>query len=105
MTHDVANSFYKSTSETKIIIHGFLDHGYNKHITDTKDALLRVGDYNVIIVDWSKGNGFPYTQATANTQMVGALTARLVNSLIQRYSIKADKFHIIGHSLGKSNKL
>jgi pimeloyl-ACP methyl ester carboxylesterase len=65
-----------------------------------RDALLRVGDYNVILVDWSRGNGFPYSQGTANTQVVGAMTARLVNSLITRYSISASSFHIIGHSLG-----
>ena len=91
---------FKATSETKILIHGFLDNGFNKHNTDVKDALLRVGDYNVIVVDWSKGNGFPYTQATANTQIVGAMIARLVNSLIERYSISPARFHIIGHSLG-----
>ena len=100
ISHDQVNSMFKATSETKILIHGFLDNGFNKHNTDVKDALLRVGDYNVIVVDWSKGNGFPYTQATANTQIVGAMIARLVNSLIERYSISPARFHIIGHSLG-----
>jgi len=80
--------------------HGFLQHGTIKWILDIKNALLEVGDYNVIVVDWSKGNQLPYTQATANTQVVGAELARLVNTLINRHGISADNFHIIGHSLG-----
>ena len=100
IVHNEVNAYFNPNLETKIFIHGFLDNSYNKHVTKLRDALLRVGDYNVIIVDWSRGNGFPYTQATANTQVVGAMVARLVNSLIQRYSISATSFHIIGHSLG-----
>lgn len=46
-----------------------------------KDNLLLAGDYNVIIVDWSKGNGLPYTQATANTRVVGAEIALVIKTL------------------------
>ena len=98
--YNVINPNYKINSETKFIIHGFLQHGTIKWILDIKNALLEVGDYNVIVVDWSKGNQLPYTQATANTQVVGAELARLVNTLINRHGISADNFHIIGHSLG-----
>lgn len=52
------------------------------------------------MVDWSKGNGFPYTKATANTQIVGAEVALFINYLIEQYDAKASNFHIIGHSLG-----
>lgn len=53
----------------------------------------------MITVDWHKGAVLPYEQATANTRVVGAQIAQLVNKLIQGGS-SADKFHIIGHSLG-----
>lgn len=46
-----------------------------------KDALLRAGDFNVILVDWSKGSYFEYVQATANTRVVGREVALLVNKL------------------------
>jgi hypothetical protein len=59
-----------------------------------------VDDVNVILVDWSKGNGFPYTKATANTQIVGAEIALLIKYMIENYGAKATDFHIIGHSLG-----
>lgn len=65
-----------------------------------KDALLKVEDLNVIVVDWSRKNGFPYTQATANTQIVGAEIARIVNIYAQKFDLNPNRVHIIGHSLG-----
>jgi pimeloyl-ACP methyl ester carboxylesterase len=101
ITKSSANAYFSPARETKFIVHGFLHHGFKQWVIDIKDALLRAGDYNVISVDWSKGNGFPYTQATANTQIVGADIAFLIESLISRHSgLTASKFHIIGHSLG-----
>lgn len=52
------------------------------------------------MVDWSNGNGFPYTKATANTQIVGAEVALFINYLIEEHGAKAIDFHVIGHSLG-----
>lgn len=46
-----------------------------------KDAFLRKGDFNVILVDWGGGSGLPYTQATANTRVVGAQIAVLIKYL------------------------
>jgi len=46
-----------------------------------KDELLTYGDYNVILVDWGSGSSIPYTQATANTRVVGAIVAKLVQQL------------------------
>jgi pancreatic lipase-related protein 1 len=52
---------FNNMLETKIICHGFVHNGYKKWIMDMKDALLKLDDFNVIVVDWSKGNGFPVT--------------------------------------------
>ncbi len=41
-----------------------------------------------------------YTQATANTQIVGAEIARLVNNLVKNNGIQTESVHLIGHSLG-----
>lgn len=57
-------------------------------------------DVNVILVDWSQGNGFPYEKATANTQIVGAEIGLLVNYMIKEHGSKATDFHLVGHSLG-----
>jgi pimeloyl-ACP methyl ester carboxylesterase len=96
----IPNDYSSSNTGTKFITHGFVHHGLKKWVMDIKDAILRVENANVIIVDWSKGNGFPYTQATANTQIVGAEIARLIKTLVNDKGESYAKFHLIGHSLG-----
>lgn len=56
--------------------------------------------FNVIVVDWQHGATVPYEQATANTRVVGAQIAKLINKLISLTGAQASDFHIIGHSLG-----
>jgi hypothetical protein len=92
---------WNATRPTKFLVHGFLDNTSNKQWwIDMKNAILEVDDVNVIFVDWSKGNGFPYTRATANTQIVGAEIALFINYMIEQHGAKAIDFHVIGHSLG-----
>lgn len=86
---------------TKFITHGFLDNpSVVTWMSDMKDELLKYGDFNVVIVDWSHGNLPPYTQATANTRVVGAQIAVLLELLMEQRGMKATDFHLIGHSLG-----
>jgi len=57
-------------------------------------------DVNVIRVDWSEGNGFPFEQATANTRVVGAQIGLFIQRLCDQFNMNPADFHIIGHSLG-----
>lgn len=41
-------------------------------------ALLNRQELNVICVDWMLGAAPPYTQAVANTRLVGAMIAHLI---------------------------
>ncbi|GIX70601.1 pancreatic triacylglycerol lipase [Caerostris extrusa] len=65
-----------------------------------KDNLLLHDQYNIIIVDWSGGNGAPYTQATANSRVVGAEVALFIKKLIRLKNVTPMDCQIIGHSLG-----
>ncbi|GIY41556.1 pancreatic lipase-related protein 3 [Caerostris darwini] len=77
-----------------------------------KDELLKRGDFNVIIVNWTDSNGRPYPQAVANGRVVGAQTAKLIELLMnsnfyiaglilqENKGLRAEDVHIIGHSLG-----
>ena len=91
---------YDSKLPTKFIIHGFVQHAFVSWVIDLKNALLSVDNVNVVSVDWSKGSGIPYEQATANKQIVGAEIAKLVNAMINTKGALAKDFHLIGHSLG-----
>lgn len=64
-----------------------------------KELLIRENS-NVIVVNWIGGAGPPYTQAVANTRLVGAITARLAAQLIEFKHASPVKMHCIGHSLG-----
>ena len=67
---------------TRFLVHGFLDNQlFGKWMKDMKDSFLIEEDCNVIIVDWSKGNLPPYTLATANTRVIGALLALFIQNL------------------------
>ncbi|CAL4116596.1 unnamed protein product [Meganyctiphanes norvegica] len=93
-------SSFNPRKDTKIIIHGFLDSYAATWMVDMVRAFHEYGDINVITVDWSGGARALYTQATANTRLVGLEVAHLVNWLHRAYSVNPAKLHIIGHSLG-----
>jgi pimeloyl-ACP methyl ester carboxylesterase len=93
-------SEFNGNLKTKIITHGFMDHESKPWIMAMKDAILRAEDVNVIVTDWSKGNQFPYTQASSNTQVVGAEIAKLIRALAADKGAQLVNFHLIGHSLG-----
>ncbi|XP_043240458.1 pancreatic lipase-related protein 2-like [Amphibalanus amphitrite] len=90
---------FDPSRKTVIMTHGFNDAGDTRFLVESKDLLLKKGDYNVVIVDWRDGASIPYLQATANTQLVGRQIALLVNKMISAGASAAD-FHLAGHSLG-----
>lgn len=47
-----------------------------------RDELLKAEDANIIVVDWAGGSLPLYTQATANTRLVGLEVAYLINHLV-----------------------
>ena len=66
-------------------------------ITTMRKELMKKGNFNVIVIDWSGGaKTIDYIQATANTRVAGDQIGELVKALPTSKS----KVHIIGHSLG-----
>lgn len=47
-----------------------------------KKELLKRADWNIIVVDWAGGSLPLYTQATANTRLVGLEISYFINYLI-----------------------
>lgn len=96
----VLNTTFSSGRNTKILIHGFLDHNGVTWMWDMVRALLAYGDFNVVTVDWSGGSQALYSQATANTRVVGLEVAHFINWLKDNLDLDPGDVHIIGHSLG-----
>ncbi|XP_063992113.1 pancreatic triacylglycerol lipase-like isoform X2 [Diachasmimorpha longicaudata] len=96
----IKRSNFDPKRKTKFIIHGFIDTPLSNWVKEMRNELLKHGDYNVIIVDWAGGSLPLYTQATANTRLVGLEIAHLVKHLQTNYGLDTSDVHLIGHSLG-----
>ncbi|KAJ8889278.1 hypothetical protein PR048_008776 [Dryococelus australis] len=79
------NTFYWANVNqhdfTYVICHGYMENGRKPWIKTLAGELLNNRNANVIIVDWGEGARPPYTQAVANTRLVGAIVAQLLSNL------------------------
>ncbi|XP_058830872.1 pancreatic triacylglycerol lipase-like [Topomyia yanbarensis] len=96
----IMKSHFRSEWETKFIIHGFIDTPLSNWVSEMRDELITRGALNVIVVDWAGGSLPLYTQATANTRLVGLEIAYLINKLSEYKGLEPEDVHLIGHSLG-----
>ncbi|XP_071505645.1 pancreatic triacylglycerol lipase-like [Diadema antillarum] len=97
----IRDSYFDPTHETKIIVHGFTQNGDVQWMYTMQEAFLNSGDYNVIRVDWRKGAVDLYGKSTANTRIVGAEIALLIDRIKEVFGMtSSESFHLIGHSLG-----
>ncbi|CRL07123.1 CLUMA_CG020119, isoform A [Clunio marinus] len=101
----ILDSNFKSKQQVKFIIHGFIDTPLSNWVSDMKNELLEYSKQNevgmlVIVVDWAGGSLPLYTQATANTRLVGLELAYLIQKLIDEHGLQPEDVHLIGHSLG-----
>lgn len=64
-------------------------------------AYLDVGDYNVILVDWSKAAGnLWYWKVVESVPLVAQRVTELIDFLQKEAGLDSSKTKIIGHSLG-----
>lgn len=100
ISFDAVPAHFDPSLQTKFIIYGFIQNIHKRWVVKITEKLLNLQDMNIIVVDWSKGNNFPYTQAANNARLVGAEIARLIKSLVNKTSTSLSMIHLIGHSLG-----
>ena len=77
-----------------------MEHGRKNWLHSMKKELIIHGVVNIIVMDWLTGSGPPYTQATANIRLIGAMTAHFLLFLREMAELDLYKVHLIGHSLG-----
>lgn len=95
------SQYFNGGQDTKLIVHGFIDSpSLGEWMTTMKDRFLSVAPMNVIIVDWSNANQFPYGRAVANSRQVGRMVGQMIRSLGASRNSSPAQFHILGHSLG-----
>uniref|UniRef100_A0A336LHV9 CSON010281 protein n=1 Tax=Culicoides sonorensis TaxID=179676 RepID=A0A336LHV9_CULSO len=91
----------------KFVIHGFLNGLNSDMCTTVKDAFMkRTEDYNVIVVDWSKGSGtwlsnyFVCLITSRIVPIVGESVADFIVDMINKQDVNILYVNLIGHSLG-----
>nr|XP_014085763.1 pancreatic lipase-related protein 2 [Bactrocera oleae]XP_036225109.1 pancreatic lipase-related protein 2 [Bactrocera oleae]XP_036225111.1 pancreatic lipase-related protein 2 [Bactrocera oleae] len=83
-------------------IHGFSESAIadSQSSQQLKDAFLKAGNYNVILVDWSPMTVMPwYTNAVENLPVAARFIARFLRFLVAN-GYQARLIHLIGFSLG-----
>nr|XP_033965025.1 LOW QUALITY PROTEIN: inactive pancreatic lipase-related protein 1-like [Pseudochaenichthys georgianus] len=91
---------YSGTRKTRFIIPGYLKEGDEDWPQEMCKAMLTWENVNCVAVEWKKGVRTQYVQAANNARVVSAQVASMITFLKSQYKQQADKFHIIGHSLG-----
>jgi len=94
-------SDFNRNHPTRMMIHGWNGDETSSVNSQVIREYLNHGDFNCIMVDWSKGAGtLDYITASYRIDDVAKVTATFVDFLIQHDFVRAETLHIIGHSLG-----
>ncbi|CAG0896330.1 unnamed protein product, partial [Darwinula stevensoni] len=99
-TRRLKESPFDRTHPVALLIHGYLDHGRKPWILEMKTELLKLRDLNVVVLSWLGGSGPPYTQAVANSRLVGVMAAHFLAFLSREAGTRIEEVHAVGHSLG-----
>ncbi|XP_054642415.1 phospholipase A1 member A isoform X2 [Dunckerocampus dactyliophorus] len=97
---EAQQNHFNASKPTKVIIHGYRALGSKPSwAQDLAQALLRVQDVNVLVVDWVCRASFAYNVAVENYKEVAVQISVLIN-LLQKQGCTPESFHFIGVSLG-----
>ncbi|XP_063708701.1 lipase member H-like [Culicoides brevitarsis] len=97
------DSNFKPGNPVRILFHGYHD-GPNAVVnTLGLQGYKSLGEFNVIIIDWSKGANTPdYILAVERIFQIGPFIAEFIEFLLKTFKnqMKISDIYLIGHSLG-----
>ncbi|KAF3708608.1 Inactive pancreatic lipase-related protein 1 [Channa argus] len=93
-------SNYNGVRKTRFVIPGYLLKGDEDWPQEMCKVMVKSENVNCIAVEWKKGAKTRYAQAANNARVVAAEVASMITFLMGNYKQTAEKFHIIGHSIG-----
>ncbi|VVC95620.1 unnamed protein product [Leptidea sinapis] len=93
-------SDWEPSHETILLIHGYAGGDDTLPIIVLRDAYIRRGGYNVLMVDWGKLCQPPcYVAAVHNLRPVARCVAEALGNL-RKTGLRPDRLTCVGHSLG-----
>ncbi|XP_059179897.1 inactive pancreatic lipase-related protein 1-like [Centropristis striata] len=93
-------SNYFGRGKTRFIIPGYLKKGDEDWPQEMCKEMVKWENVNCVAVEWKKGVKTQYAQAVNNARVMAAQVASMITFLMGNYKQTAEKFHLIGHSLG-----
>ncbi|XP_055853130.1 phospholipase A1 2-like [Episyrphus balteatus] len=95
------NSSFDARHPTRIIINGWMSSSQNRFIKSVSSAYFSLGDFNIIVVDWSSmSHNINYYKVVKLIDKVGGHVADLAKHLHNTFQVDYDNIYLIGHSLG-----
>jgi pancreatic triacylglycerol lipase len=95
-----ASSFSKD-HPTRLLIHGWHGSTDSKINTIVVEEFLKFGDFNCIVLDWTKvASNTNYTQELSHIKLVAQYAAQFIDFLVQEEFLLLKDLNIVGHSLG-----
>lgn len=94
------NSNYQGNRPTNVIVHGWNQNGGDRMNVDITSALLDLGDFNVIVVDWRGVAGGSYFSAASQVPAIGNHVGNVIQWIFNNFGGNFDQLHLIGFSLG-----
>ncbi|XP_018570037.1 lipase member H-like [Anoplophora glabripennis] len=96
----LVNSYINFRIPTILFFHGYLESSHSEDGIKIKDNYLKIGEYNVILVNIERLLAGPfYVTSALNVKPIGKYTAGFVDYLVKK-GLDLNNLHIIGMSLG-----
>ncbi|XP_067624474.1 phospholipase A1 VesT1.02-like isoform X2 [Eurosta solidaginis] len=98
---DILQAGFNPRHKTRVIIHGWMSQSRGSFNRDVKNAYLKRGNYNIIIVNWSaSATNVNYFAVVKMIEGFGTQLARFTQQLKRMVNADYDDMYLIGHSLG-----
>lgn len=95
------NSYFNASLATYFIIHGWTNNYQSEVNVETRTALMKHGNFNVISVDWSEDSQtINYIWSRNRVEDVGKQVASFIDFAYEFVDLSFDTLELIGHSLG-----
>ncbi|XP_045446012.1 pancreatic triacylglycerol lipase-like [Melitaea cinxia] len=98
--NSVRNSNYRGNRPTNVIVHGWRQNGGDRMNIDITSALLDLGDFNVIVIDWRGVAGGSYSSAANQVPAIGNHVGNFIQWIFNNFGGNFNQLHLIGFSLG-----
>ncbi|BET02171.1 Triacylglycerol lipase [Nesidiocoris tenuis] len=96
----IKQSNFNPKERTVFFNHGYMDTYSKAFVKVMIQRILEQGDYNVVILEYTRAILTTFSQACGNARLIGLELAALVNYLKDNEGLNPADVHIVGHSLG-----